>query len=157
MKTKNIQRPALRAAKSIQNKGKMFPYYLEYYPNPQVIGIHTRTRIPELKIGVGRSLKDCVELSRIQDGPRKPMKLHPLYLALNRMKGVKSAWAENGRYGLHVEKANDMFTWPEILPKVLRAVQKHIAGGRKLVEIGRPKQPSMMDMAASRRGRSFLD
>ncbi len=119
-------------------KGKRFPYYLEYSPNPDCIKVHARVRFPE-----GDSM-DSIDL-RFYNKHKKTFKgkkrdkRHPLFDALARIKGLKSA--SGGNYYLQVVKGNDLFTWPELLPKILNAVQKHVAGERKLFEIGQPRRP----------------
>jgi len=123
--------PQKTKASKVQVKGSKFPYYLEYCPNQDIVQIHARSRFPK------SSDMDGLDL---QIDSKRKKKRHQLYIALARTKGIKSASSHG--YHLTIEKANDLFPWPEILPKLLRLIQTHVAGKRKLVEIGKPKRPS---------------
>ena len=114
-----------------------FPFRIEFCPNPDVIVIHTRSRFPKSDTMDSLDIRYCNK-NRQERG----VKRHPLYLALSKVHGVVSASTSGngGDYGLHVCKANNLFTWDEILPKVLAAIQTTVAGKRKMIETNGPSR-----------------
>ncbi|HVM77020.1 MAG TPA: hypothetical protein VMU07_02615 [Candidatus Paceibacterota bacterium] len=119
------------AKKSAQRK---FPYQIEYYSNPEYITIHARSRFPELE-GYVYGLRFAVT-----DAKEEGKKVHPFYLVLNRVRGITEVSPHD--YELTITKA-PMFSWDEMLPQILKALQDTIAGKRKLVEVGEPKQAAV--------------
>ncbi len=116
--------------KSLKTVQRKFLYKLEYCPNPDCIQIHACSRFPKA---------DTMDSLDLRWG-NKNKKRHPLYANLAKIKGLVSASsAGEGGYCLQVVKANIFFSWDKLLPKVLKAVQDHVAGKRKIVPIEESK------------------
>lgn len=118
-----------KSAAVVKENIRKFLYKLEYCPNPDCIQIHARSRFP--KAGD----MDSLDLSF----GNKSKKRHPLYVELAKIKGLVSATACDGRYCLQIVKASSLFSWDELLPKILKAVQDHVAGKRRIVPVEEPK------------------
>jgi hypothetical protein len=116
-----------------------FLYQLEYYPNPECLGIQARVRFPddEDHLMGGLDIRYIVK--------NHGEKVHPLYVGLAGIEGVISVHGA-GRYTLTVEKANQMFTWEELIPKILDVIQTTVAGECKLKAIGRPIKPTSREL-----------
>jgi hypothetical protein len=107
-----------------------FLYQLEYCPNPQVIRVHARVRFPK------SDTLDMLDLNHNKKGKKR----HPLYAALAKIQGLESA--DSDGYALQLAKANDMFDWDQLIPKVLAVIQTTMAGKRVLTPFGPPKYPT---------------
>ena len=116
---------------------RKFPYKLEYCPNPDCIQICARSRFPS------SDSMDLIDL-RYSNKSRQMSKRHPLFAKLSKITGLKSAFGRG--YSLQVVKANSLFTWDKLLPKVLRAVQETVAGKRMMSRVGEPKRPSEAEL-----------
>lgn len=125
-----MDKKATKKAVASRKQVHKFLYQLEYCPSPQVIQVHARVRFPKngtldfLDLGLGTKNK----------------KRHPLYAALAKIQGLQSASGDG--YKLQLVKANDMFDWDQLIPKVLTAIQATVAGKRVLTPYGPPKRPS---------------
>lgn len=114
--------------KAVQRK---FPYQLEFCPNQDCIQIHARSRFPYNEDS-GLDLRWIVKYRKKKEGK----KTHPLYLALAKIQGLETASAAGNGYSLQIIKAR-MFSWDELLPKILKVVQETVAGKRQLLEVGK--------------------
>lgn len=121
------QAPQRQKSVKKQTPRRGFLYQVEYCPNPNCIQIQMRTRFPELDDS-GLDLRYAVKHHK--------GKVHPFYKDLVKVRGLDSASDTDGGYTLQLVKANKLFSWNEILPKVMRVIQIHMAGKRKMVEAG---------------------
>lgn len=116
-----------------------FLYQLEYAPNPDCIQVHARVRFPK---------NDTMDMLDLRYNTKDKKKRHPLYAALAKIQGLQSA--HGGGYTLQVLKANHMFDWEKLIPKVLAAIQTTVAGKRVMTPFGPPKRPSSSYLASLR-------
>ncbi len=128
----NLNRYKSTTSEEKRGKMKKFPYKLEYCPNPNVIQIQARSRFPK---------QGSMDILNLRLGG-KDRKRHPLYVALSKISGIESASATGSGYCLQVAKANDLFSWDEILPKILAAIQTALAGKRQMAQVGEAVRPS---------------
>lgn len=143
MKKKSV---SVNPATSTKNSRKGFVYQVEYCPNPECILIHTRTKFPEFENRI-LDLRTCVKNA---GKPGWSLKRVPtFYKDLAKIRGLKSA-SPTDDYSLFCEKANSLFTWTELLPKIMKVIQLHIAGKRTMTTEG-DKHPSREELAALRR------
>src|SRR5207253_758206 len=138
---KSVVTPAAKSQNSKPVKSHKVPqrgflYQIEFCPNPDCIQIHARNRFP--KTDGSHDLRFLVEYEKHPENKGK--KLHSLYKGLAKVRGLKSACEVDG-YTLQCLKANSLFSWEEILPKILEMIQVHVAGKRKIVEAGPAKHP----------------
>lgn len=129
-------------AKSVAPKKasrQKFLYQLEYTPNPDCIQVHARVRFPQ---------SDSMDSLDLRYNAKDKKKRHPLYAAMSKIHGLKSAYG--GDYTLQVLKANHMFDWEKLVPKVLAAIQATVAGKRVMTPFGPPKRPSASYLASLR-------
>ncbi len=127
-----------------------FLYHIEYCINPDCIQIHTRTRFPEFE---DHSL-DLRFLIKLEKNKKEGKPVPPFYKELSRIHGLKSASDTDG-YSLQCMKANGLFRWDEILPKILKAIQTHIAKKRLMVAAQEPKYPTPQELEESRQPSRF--
>jgi hypothetical protein len=123
----------IKVEKTFENKSiKGFKYQVEHFPNPECVELHSRVRLPQCDGG------ECLDLKTLIKNVGKPgwsMKRVPdFYRDLAKIRGLKEATNLHG-YSLHMTR-HKMFSWDEILPKVLKVIQKRIAKGRKMVDLG---------------------
>ncbi|MFA6314754.1 MAG: NifU N-terminal domain-containing protein [Candidatus Paceibacterota bacterium] len=117
------------AAKKIK-KAKGFQFQVEYYPNPNIITVHTKKMFPKAQTD---PLMSCFNKSERKGNQ------HPLIKSIRRLKGVLKIGSEY--YQLRVEKAK-LFSWDDLLPKVRIALKNHFADGKELEEIPAQKPTS---------------
>lgn len=111
---------------------RAFLYRVEYAPNPEVVVIHTKKRLP----AIGALESGVCNLRELRCEPRGTReKRHSLYRALLGVRGLKDASPDD--YELQIEKAR-LFTWKRVLPGVLKALQAHLAAGRPMKALGKP-------------------
>ncbi len=143
---------------SSQPKTKKLPrrgfiYQIEFCPNPDCIQVHTRTRFPEID-DHGLDLRTVVK-NVGKPGWGIKGKIHPFYKDLAKIQGLKSASDTDG-YSLQCLKVNNLFNWEDILPKILKAIQVHVAKKRKMVEAGPAKHPSLEEFPSLSREMDFF-
>lgn len=115
--------------KQTVRKQEEFVFRLEFAPNADVIHIHTRKRFPQ---------SSEWDMLGFADAPKsEKKKRHPFYAALVRIRGLVNFSSVD--YEVQISKAK-MFTWDELLPRIKKALQIHIAGGSQLKEIEPPLQ-----------------
>lgn len=115
-----------------------FRYQIEYCPNPDCIQIHTRTRFPQIDnhyLDLRTTIKNAGKPGWGINGT-----IPPFYKELARIRGLKSAFDTDG-YSLQCLKVNSLFSWDEILPKILKAIKTHVAKKRTMVELEPPCGP----------------
>ncbi len=105
---------------------EVFLYQVEYYPNDDCVAIHTRCLIPR------------GGMTDVHWFVNNDKDVHPLYVALDAMGGIDSARSTNGGYTLQVTRASCIFSWDEMIPKILVAVQLTLAGSKKIKAAGKP-------------------
>ncbi|MBU6427031.1 hypothetical protein KGQ27_02205 [Patescibacteria group bacterium] len=130
-----------------------FIYQVEFCPNPDCIRINTRTRFPEID-DHGLDLRTVVKNAN-KPGWGIKGKIHPFYKDLAKIHGLKSASDTDG-YSLQCLKVNSLFNWEDILPKILKAIQVHVAKKRKMVPAGPAKRPTPEELSSLRREMDFF-
>lgn len=104
-----------------------FRYKIEKCQNPQIIVIHTRVVIPR-----ANAVDAFASMAAANEHDWMVQSRHPLYNALAAIDGIETASPVSG-YDLRLSKA-ELFSWDEILPSVLKAIQKHLADGAEMTE-----------------------
>lgn len=116
-------------------KKNSFVYQINYCPNPDCIQIQARVLFPK-----GDDLDSSLGFEYVTSDPIRAQRRHPLFNQLASIEGLKSA--SGGDYNLQILKANSLFTWEELLPQILKAIQDHLAKGMDMVASGEPMRPS---------------
>jgi len=124
------------------NRRCTLKYQIEYCPNPQCVQIHVDQRLINGSIlsfehfDIGESSKkDFKELAVNEQG------LLDFCKAVSELDGMEEHISFQ-RYQIQMLKANDMFSWDEILPHVLNALQTFVATDSTIEESAPPKRPT---------------
>lgn len=157
-RTTSNGQPVKAGAAPQQPKSKKLPrngfiYQVEFCPNPDCIQIHTRTRFPEIDDS-GLDLRTVIKNAG-KPGWGIKGKVPDFYKDLAKIHGLKSASDTDG-YSLQCMKVNSLFNWEDILPKILKAIQLHVAKKRKMVEAGPAKRPTPEELSSLRREMDFF-
>jgi hypothetical protein len=121
-------------------------YQIEYFPNPNVVVIHTQQRLIKTSILTTDYLDLSGEDARkeIEEGAINPEKLLSFVETLNGLDGMEPDISFR-RYDLQINKGQ-VFSWEELLPHILAALGTFIANDGIIEEAGPPLRPTSEEM-----------
>ena len=115
-----------QAKRKMMKKNNSFVYHVHHCSNPDSIQIQARVRFPKV------NNKDLtLDFECVTTDPIRAKLQHPFYSQLAGIDGLKSA--SGGSCNLQIWKVNILFTWDELLPQILKAIQDHFADGADMV------------------------
>lgn len=117
-------------------------YQIEYCPNPQCVKIHVNQRLIKGTI----LLTEYMDISEHEKKEFKEKAINEQELfnfcqVVDELNGIERG-VSFGRYHIQMLKASDMFSWDEILPHVLNALQTFVATDGIIEELAPPKWPT---------------
>mgnify|MGYP001397177749 CR=1 FL=1 len=105
-------------------KKKTFRIKFEYWPNEDMVEVHTRKKLPDYN-------------SEFEEDKHNK---RPIHNSLIRTKGIVCVSSYDG-YQLGITKGK-LFSWDELKPKIIRSIKKYLADGLEIEELseGRPSE-----------------
>lgn len=126
-------------------------YQIEFFPNPHCVRIHVSQRLTRGTIlfdgymGVFEPGQEEFKKEEINE-----QRLFNFCKVVDELDGIERG-ISLGRYHVEMLKASDMFSWDDILPHVLNALQTFVAADGTIEESAPPKLPTPEELSCLER------